>query len=119
MIGRGRGGHRRLAGRVRGAPVPVSGRVSGDRGRASIAHGPAGVGRRTSIRAVVASLPPNGEPFEDWVYVNNFDDAHRPRALKLPYGTAIPFRDAMAELIEELAGAIPAALESDGHDGVW
>ena len=79
------------------------------------ASGPAGIGRRTAIRSVLDAHRPRPDPFDDWVYVNNFQDPHRPRALKLPFGTAMPFSEAMVELVEELAVAVPAVFESDDY----
>jgi len=79
------------------------------------AFGPEGTGKYSFIRryleraAAEAPLPP------DWCYVNNFDEPHRPRALELPAGRACPFRDDMAQLVDELKLAIPAAFESDEH----
>jgi len=79
------------------------------------ATGPSGIGRRAAIRAVIQGFTGAAEPFDDWVYVNNFQDPHQPCALRLPFGSAVPFRDAMVELIEDLAGAVPAAFEADDY----
>lgn len=79
------------------------------------AMGQRGVGRRSAIRDQLEQIIGDVPPFEDWVYVNNFQDQNRPKALKLPFGLAIPFRDAMNVLIEDLAAAIPTAFESDDY----
>jgi lon-related putative ATP-dependent protease len=77
--------------------------------------GPPGIGKHSLARqfldrqAAAEPVPP------DWCYVNNFDNPHRPRALKLPPGTAIRLRADMAHLVEELRVAIPAAFESDDY----
>jgi len=52
---------------------------------------------------------------DDWCYVNNFADPQRPDALRLPRGRAVALRDAMAQLIDDLKTAIPAAFESDDY----
>jgi len=52
---------------------------------------------------------------DDWCYVDNFQEAHRPNALRFPRGQGAKFRDDMRRLVEELLGAIPAVLESDEY----
>lgn len=49
----------------------------------------------------------------DWCYVNNFSDPERPRTLRFPAGQGVVFRDDMADLIEDMRLAIPAAFEGD------
>ena len=49
----------------------------------------------------------------DWIYVHNFEDARRPLAIRLPVGRGKVFRADMQNFIENLASAIPAALDSD------
>ena len=85
------------------------------RGYNIFALGPAGTGKREVVthyfqqRAEDASVPP------DWVYVNNFDEPHRPRAISLPAGRATVFRQDMETLIEELETALSAAFESEEY----
>ncbi len=79
------------------------------------ALGPQGTGKRTVVERCLeerASLEPTPS---DWCYVNNFDDLRRPRAIALPPGSGVRFRDVVDELIEDLTNAIPAALESEEH----
>jgi predicted ATP-dependent protease len=57
-----------------------------------------------------------GRPLpHDWVYVQNFEDPHKPRAISLPCGQSIKFRLSMDHLVRELRAAIPAAFESDDY----
>lgn len=79
------------------------------------AAGAPGSGRRTALRAVLAERAARMEAFDDWVYVHNFADEHRPRAMRLPAGQAVALRDAMAGLVEELLVDIPAAFETDDY----
>ncbi|NLF10900.1 MAG: AAA family ATPase [Anaerolineaceae bacterium] len=85
------------------------------RGYNIFALGPAGTGKREVVthyfqqRAEDAPVPP------DWVYVNNFDEPHRPRAISLPAGRATVFRQDMETLIEELETALSAAFESEEY----
>ncbi|WP_316975831.1 Lon protease family protein [Shumkonia mesophila] len=79
------------------------------------AMGPEGTGKYSLIRRFL-ELRAAGEPVpDDWGYVNNFDEPHRPRALRLPPGRAAPLAADMDRLVEELRAAIPAAFESDAY----
>ncbi len=60
-------------------------------------------------RAATESVP------HDWCYVNNFAQPYKPRALRLPAGTGARLRDDMAQLMEDLRSAIPAAFESEEY----
>ncbi len=77
--------------------------------------GPPGVGKRTIVqsfleqKAVADPAPP------DWCYVQNFDEPHKPRALRLPASRGSEFVADMEGLIEDLRTSIPAALEMEEH----
>jgi len=79
------------------------------------ALGPSGTGKRTTIsqfldqKAAAEPVPP------DWCYVNNFEQPHKPRALRLPPGQGAVLRKDMEQLIEELRTAIPAVFESEDY----
>ena len=77
--------------------------------------GPPGAGKRTAVRKLLEDKAKGEEAPADWVYVNNFSEPHKPRAISLPAGRAPAFRDAMAELIEELGTLLPAAFESEDY----
>lgn len=51
----------------------------------------------------------------DWVYVHDFEQPYRPRALPLPPGRGAALAEAMRRLVEDLQGAIPAAFETDEY----
>ncbi len=51
----------------------------------------------------------------DWVYVNNFADPQRPRALSLPSGRAPEFQKAVHDLIDELKVVLPSVFESEDY----
>ena len=51
----------------------------------------------------------------DLCYVNDFEESHRPRALRLPPGVGRRFADDMDELLEELRPALRAAFESEEY----
>jgi lon-related putative ATP-dependent protease len=77
--------------------------------------GPTGTGRTTTIerflRDKAAAEPVPG----DWVYVQNFQDPRRPRAITLPAGMGAQFRDDMAELISALQREIPKAFQTEEY----
>jgi len=79
------------------------------------ALGPQGIGRHTTVLTYLGPKAAEEPAPDDWVYVHNFDAAHRPRALRLPAGVAVRFRDTMAELVEELRVAIPLQFQSDEY----
>ena len=52
---------------------------------------------------------------DDWVYVNNFCDARRPQAIRLPAGRARLFAQDMEQLVEDVTTTIRAAFGSDEY----
>ncbi len=79
------------------------------------AVGPAGLGRRALVRHFLTREAERRPTPQDWCYVNNFDEARRPRALPLPAGRGSAFRDDMARLIDEARAALEAAFESEDY----
>ena len=79
------------------------------------AMGPEGIGRHTIVRRHLEEQAPRRETPPDWCYVFNFETPHKPRAIQLPAGKALKFRDDMERLVEDLRSAIPAAFESDEY----
>lgn len=85
------------------------------RGYNIFALGPSGVGKRDSVCALLEERA-SAEPVPpDWCYVNNFDEEHRPRALRLPPGKGVELRDDMQRFIERLGALLPAAFESGAY----
>ncbi|MBT3372173.1 MAG: AAA family ATPase [Rhodospirillaceae bacterium] len=77
--------------------------------------GPRATGRHTIARRFLARQAAQQSPPDDWAYINNFDEPHKPRALRLPAGRAGILRHDMARLVEELLIAIPAAFQTDEY----
>jgi lon-related putative ATP-dependent protease len=77
------------------------------------AMGPEGIGKYTFVRQFLAGRAGSAPAPDDWCYVNNFDLARRPHALRLPAGRGRRLREGMEQLIRELRAAIPAAFETD------
>lgn len=70
---------------------------------------------QASIRTLLDDAARNRPQPPDWVYVNNFAEAQKPRALSLPGGRAPAFQQAVHDLIEELKLSLPAMFESDDY----
>jgi predicted ATP-dependent protease len=77
--------------------------------------GSIGLGKHTVVNRVLkeraAALPLP----DDWCYVDNFDEIHRPRALRLPAGRGRQLRKGMARLVKDLVTAIPAIFEGEEY----
>ena len=79
------------------------------------AMGAAGTGKSTTVHTFLERRAPDEPVPDDWVYVNNFLDPKRPRAIQLPPGYGNQFRDDMAEVISDLRSNIPTAFDSDDY----
>lgn len=79
------------------------------------ALGVSGTGKHSVIADYLRRQAEKQETPDDWCYVNNFADPHRPKALRLPAGRAGPLRDAMRKLVEELRAVLPATFESEDY----
>ncbi|HEU4678722.1 MAG TPA: ATP-binding protein [Terrimicrobiaceae bacterium] len=79
------------------------------------AAGPTGSGRRSILRRFIDEKAAREAPVSDCCYVHNFQESHKPRALKLPPGRARKLKLDLERLIEELRTAIPAAFDSDEY----
>lgn len=79
------------------------------------ALGPQGTGRHTAILSYLKTKAAAEPAPYDWVYVHNFSTAHKPQAVRLPAGTALRFRDAMKEMVDDLRVAVPELFQSDDY----
>ena len=52
---------------------------------------------------------------DDWCYVYNFEQPHKPRAHRLPPGRAVVFRDDMKQLSGELLTVLPATFAGEEY----
>jgi predicted ATP-dependent protease len=77
--------------------------------------GTPGSGRHDATREVLAPAAQKRAVPDDWVYVNNFDAPHKPRAMRLAPGMAQRLKHAMETLIDDLANDIPTLFESDDY----
>jgi len=77
--------------------------------------GPAGVGKHSVVRAYLERRAAAAPPPPDWCYVHNFDQPHKPRALRLPSGHGEALRADMEHLVEDLRTALPGAFETEEY----
>ena len=75
-----------------------------------------GSGYAATVRSELQSIARIAEKPADWVYVSSFNSTGGFRALKLPAGTAKAFADGMAQVIDRLADALPAAFAADDYE---
>ena len=54
--------------------------------------GPTGTGRHATVEKILSERAATRDRPADWVYVNNFEAPDRPKALRMPAGTAIRLR---------------------------
>ncbi len=76
---------------------------------------PSGAGMKPAVEAVLKEVAREKTSPPDWVYVNNFADAHKPVAIRLPSGRAPELRDGMRGLIDDLKTTLPAVFESEDY----
>ena len=77
--------------------------------------GPPGIGKYTLTRQFLDRRAAEEPAPPDCCYVHNFDDSHKPRALRIPAGRACRLRSDIENLIVELRSALPAAFESEDY----
>jgi lon-related putative ATP-dependent protease len=77
--------------------------------------GPPGAGKHELVRRALERAALDAETPSDWVYLNDFADPRRPRAVELPAGRGAELRRDVDRLVDELRAAIPAAFESSDY----
>ncbi|MFZ6030131.1 MAG: Lon protease family protein [Chloroflexota bacterium] len=79
------------------------------------ALGPTGTGKRDLITTYFEQRAAHEAVPDDWCYVNNFEEHHQPKAIRLPAGLGAVYRDDMKELVEGLGAALSAAFDSEEY----
>ncbi|MGA8148126.1 MAG: AAA family ATPase [Gallionellaceae bacterium] len=77
--------------------------------------GPSGIGKRSMVRQFLEKKAEDERKPDDWCYLNNFAQPHKPQALRLPSGRGAELRQRMEQLVDYLRTAIPALFESDEY----
>ncbi|MFH0934058.1 MAG: ATP-binding protein, partial [Pseudomonadota bacterium] len=77
--------------------------------------GPSGIGKNSMVRRFLEQKSGGENKPDDWCYVNNFAQPHKPQLLRLPSGRGAELRARMEQLVEYLRSAIPALFEGDEY----
>ena len=77
--------------------------------------GPQGYGKHEAVLTALQKHASKKTIPSDWVYVNNFENSNKPIAIELPPGKANRFKNAMEELVDDLANEIPALFEGEDY----
>ncbi|HXV99913.1 MAG TPA: Lon-like protease helical domain-containing protein [Anaerolineae bacterium] len=77
--------------------------------------GPPGIGKHSLVRQFLEQEATTKPTPADWCHVNNFEQAHKPRVLRLPPGQGMTLRQEMSQLVEELRTTIPAVFENEDY----
>jgi predicted ATP-dependent protease len=82
--------------------------------------GPPASGKRTAVKSYLETLAAQraaagAHTPPDWVYLNDFDNQNRPKAVSLPPGRARALQQGMTGAIDELRAALPALFEGDDY----
>lgn len=72
-----------------------------------------GTGRHSLVEAFLAAKAAAERDGDDWVYVENFDLPHKPRALRLPAGRGQDLADAMVEFTDDVRTSVPAFIANE------
>lgn len=77
--------------------------------------GPEGTGKASLVRRSLQEVSCDRPHPDDWCYVHNFQEPHKPRALRLPAGRGRGYARDLDKLVEELRHDLPAAFEGDDY----
>lgn len=77
--------------------------------------GSSGLGKHTAVARLLAEQARQDKAPFDWCYLNNFDQPHKPKVLRLPKGLGRALQQAMQRFVSDILVAIPAAFESDEY----
>lgn len=77
--------------------------------------GPEGTGKTSLVKRVLQQESKNRPTPDDWAYVYNFEEPHKPLAISFPPSKASEFAKDIDKLIEDLSVSLPALVESDEY----
>jgi lon-related putative ATP-dependent protease len=77
--------------------------------------GPAASGKTTAVKAHLGPKAAEAPTPTDWVYVYNFENPNRPKALQLPHGRGKALARGMVATLDELRSVVPARFESEDY----
>ena len=77
--------------------------------------GPEGTGKTSLVKRILIKEAKKRPTPQDWAYVYNFEEPHKPIAISFAAGEAPEFAKDIDKLIEEFSSSIPAVLDSDEY----
>jgi lon-related putative ATP-dependent protease len=77
--------------------------------------GPPASGKTTAVKAHLGPKAAEAATPPDWVYVYNFENPNRPKAVRLPHGRARDLARGMIAALDELRGVLPARFEGEDY----
>ncbi len=78
-------------------------------------YGPPGTGKFDIVHRFLSEKAAGEATPDDWVYVNNFDDTHKPTAMPLPPGRGLELKQAIHQTIDDIRAAVITVFESDDY----
>lgn len=75
-----------------------------------------GTGKTSVIKKFLEKWSKKDSIPDDWIYIYNFIETEKPKAVKLPAGDGKQFKKAMDRLLKALRSEIPAALQSEEYE---
>ncbi|MDH3665701.1 MAG: AAA family ATPase [Paracoccaceae bacterium] len=85
------------------------------RGFNIFALGAQGSGRHNAVRRFVEARAKDQPDPDDWVYMHNFAEPYRPKALRLPSGLGVRLAAELEDMIVQLKGMLPAMFEAGDY----
>jgi predicted ATP-dependent protease len=79
------------------------------------AQGPTGMGKHYVVQQFLERVAADRPVPPDWLYVNDFQNPHRPRALQVPAGQGRAFRDAVDTAMQDVWSALSNAFSGDDY----
>jgi lon-related putative ATP-dependent protease len=104
-----------LLGQPRASAALQFGMGMDQKGYNIFALGPTGTGKQQILRDYFEKRAAEEPVPDDWCYVNNFVEQHKPKAIRLPAGQGLVFRNDLNDLVEGLSTALTAAFESEEY----
>ncbi len=86
-----------------------------DKGFNIFVAGLPGTGRTTAVERFLEEIAVAKPIPSDWCYVHNFDDSYRPRAIRLPAGSAREFQKDLESFLKSVVQEIRTAFESEQY----
>lgn len=75
--------------------------------------GQPGTGKHSAAHRFINQIAKDQPTPDDWIYVNNFRDASKPKAISLPAGKGAEFRQDMKNFLNNATERLKEAFESD------